>query len=223
MLQLAQVADISTQTPPLPQPSLPAPLPPLRTSSSLDAKDAQTALYGVNAAVASSRGANGAVSDAFHSPKRGLATFTELRQAMSRVYACSKAVTVPQRHREGTQADCYIQRWPRGHDENVSNALQDIGQNRRWRCAGKTVYASTVNVRDKVAAFIVGLAGMSDRWDKDASPALLRCRNGLGRSSDPKVVALRQAVLEKCMALKGPPPNLGLPPTNELRKGVPSH
>ena len=82
----------------------------------------------------------------------------------------------------------------------------------RWRCAGKTVYASTVNVRDKVAGFIVGLAGMSDRWDKDASPALLRCRSGLGRSSDPKVVALRQAVLEKCMAFKGPSPNLGMLP-----------
>ncbi len=74
------------------------------------------------------------------------------------------------------------------------------------------MYASTVNVRDKVAGFIVGLAGMSDRWDKDASPALLRCRSGLGRSSDPKVVALRQAVLEKCMAFKGPSPNLGRSP-----------
>lgn len=76
--------------------------------------------------------------------------------------------------------------------------------------AGKsTGYASTVNVRDKVAGFVVSLAGMSDHWDKDASPALLRCRNGLGRSSDPKVVALRQAVLEKCMAFKGPPPTQG--------------
>ena len=32
---------------------------------------------------------------------------------------------------------------------------------------------------------------------------------GLGRSADPKVVALRQAVLEKCMAFKGPPPTQG--------------
>ena len=48
------------------------------------------------------------------------------------------------------------------------------------------MYASTVNVRDKVAGFIVGLAGMSDRWDKDASPALLRCRSGLGRSQRPQ-------------------------------------
>lgn len=86
------------------------------------------------------------------------------------------------------------------------------------------MYASTVNVRDKVAGFIVGLAGMSDRWDKDASPALLRCRSGLGRSSDPKVVALRQAVLEKCMAFKGPSPNLGapLPPRQHMTALVPA-
>ena len=82
------------------------------------------------------------------------------------------------------------------------------------------MYASTVNVRDKVAGFIVGLAGMSDRWDKEASPALLRCRSGLGRSSDPKVVALRQAVLEKCMAFKGPSPNLGALPAPTARDGA---
>ena len=33
--------------------------------------------------------------------------------------------------------------------------------------------AYTVDVRDKVAGFTVSLAGMSDRWDKDTSPALL--------------------------------------------------
>ena len=59
---MAQVADMSTQTPPLQQLSLPPLLPPLRTTSGPDAKDAQTTLYGVNAAVASSRGANGAAS-----------------------------------------------------------------------------------------------------------------------------------------------------------------
>ncbi len=58
---VAQVADMATQTPPLPQPALPPPLPPLRTGSGPDAKDAQTTLYGVNAAVASSRGANGVI------------------------------------------------------------------------------------------------------------------------------------------------------------------
>ena len=72
-------------------------------------------------------------------------------------------------------------------------------------------YVSQVNVRDKVAGFIVQLATMSDRWDRDASPALVRCRNGLGRSADPKVVAMRQAVLEKCMAYKGPSPTQGQP------------
>lgn len=78
-------------------------------------------------------------------------------------------------------------------------------------CAGKPGgHASTTNVRDKLAGFIVALAGMSDCWDRDASPALVRCRNGLGRSADPKVVALRQAVLEKCMAFKGPPPTQGI-------------
>lgn len=74
-------------------------------------------------------------------------------------------------------------------------------------------YVSQVNVRDKVAGFIVQLAAMSDRWDRDASPALVRCRNGLGRSADPKVVAMRQAVLEKCMAYKGPSPTQGQPRT----------
>ncbi len=57
---------MATQTPPLPQPPLPPPLPPLRTSSGPDAKDAQTTLYGVNAAVASSRGANGVLSNALY-------------------------------------------------------------------------------------------------------------------------------------------------------------
>jgi hypothetical protein len=36
-----------------------------------------------------------------------------------------------------------------------------------------------------------------------------RFRQGLGRSTDPKVVALRQAVLDKCVAIKGPSPGQG--------------
>ncbi len=50
-----QVADMGTQTPPL----APVPLPPMRTGSGPPEKDAQTTLYGVNAAVANSRAANG--------------------------------------------------------------------------------------------------------------------------------------------------------------------
>ena len=74
---------------------------------------------------------------------------------------------------------------------------------------------SQVNVRDKVAGFIVQLASLSDRWDRDASPALIRCRNGLGRSSDPKVVAMRQAVPGEVHGLQGPLPHPGsaAPPT----------
>ena len=74
-------------------------------------------------------------------------------------------------------------------------------------------------MRDKLAGFIVSLASASDRWDRDASPALVRCRNGLGRSSDPKVVALRQAVLDKCMAFRGPPPTQGMAALLHLMPG----
>ncbi len=138
---------------------------------------------------------------------KGDAGFPGLRQALRTVNACAR-VSWPLRDRQkDVKQVAILSGVARRAHHDACNA--DLDQSRRWRCAGKTVYASTVNVRDKVAGFIVSLAGMSDRWDKDASPALLRCRNGLGRSSDPKVVALRQAVLEKCMAFKGPPPNLG--------------
>ena len=55
----------------------------------------------------------------------------------------------------------------------------------------------------------------ADAWDGvsggQASIALDkdRFRQGLGRSTDPKVVALRQAVLEKCVAVRGPSPSQG--------------
>ncbi|CAK0763405.1 hypothetical protein CVIRNUC_003054 [Coccomyxa viridis] len=130
LARLRQVADMATQTLPLPQLQLPPAGQPQRPGSGPDGRDANTMLYGVNAAMASGRAANGMAGG----------------------------------------------------------------------------YVSQVNVRDKVAGFIVQLAAMSDRWDRDASPALVRCRNGLGRSADPKVVAMRQAVLEKCMAYKGPSP-----------------
>ena len=59
------------------------------------------------------------------------------------------------------------------------------------------------------------LHAQADAWDGigggQASAALDkdRFRQGLGRSTDPKVEALRQAVLEKCVAVRGPSPNQG--------------
>ncbi len=73
-------------------------------------------------------------------------------------------------------------------------------------------YATTVNVRDRLATFIVGLASVADRWEMHPSADKDRFRQGLGRSTDPKVVALRQAVLDKCVAIKGPSPGQGAPP-----------
>ncbi|BDA42591.1 probable Myb-related protein B at N-terminal half [Coccomyxa sp. Obi] len=67
-------------------------------------------------------------------------------------------------------------------------------------------FAATVNVRDRLAGFIVSLASMADRWEMRPSADKDRFRQGLGRSTDSKVVALRQAVLEKCVAVKGPSP-----------------
>lgn len=71
-------------------------------------------------------------------------------------------------------------------------------------------YATTVNVRDRLAGFIVGLASVADRWEMHPSAEKDRFRQGLGRSTDPKVVALRQAVLDKCVAIKGPSPGQGV-------------
>ncbi len=70
-------------------------------------------------------------------------------------------------------------------------------------------FATTVNVRDRLAGFIVSLASMADRWEMRPSADKDRFRQGLGRSTDSKVVALRQAVLEKCVAVKGPSPGQG--------------
>ena len=79
---------MSTQTPPLQQLSLPPLLPPLRTTSGSDAKDAQTTLYGVNAAVASSRGANGAGSSVSYEPGGDIPGFTGLHPLQcTRMYA----------------------------------------------------------------------------------------------------------------------------------------
>ena len=72
-------------------------------------------------------------------------------------------------------------------------------------------FATTVNVRDRLAGFIVSLATVADRWEMRPSADKDRFRQGLGRSTDSKVVALRQAVLEKCVAVKGPSPGQGAP------------
>ena len=55
-----QVADMATQTLPLPQLQLPPAGQLQRPSSGPDGRDANTMLYGVNAAMASGRAANGA-------------------------------------------------------------------------------------------------------------------------------------------------------------------
>ena len=78
---------MATQTPPLPQPALPPPLPPMRTSSGPDVKDAQTTLYGVNAAVASSRGANGGLFNTSYQPN-AVSDLLGLRRALCAVSAC---------------------------------------------------------------------------------------------------------------------------------------
>ena len=85
-------------------------------------------------------------------------------------------------------------------------------------------FATTVNVRDRLAGFIVSLASVADRWEMRPSADKDRFRQGLGRSTDSKVVALRQAVLEKCVAVKGPSPGQGvLPPTVKARPFAKQH
>jgi hypothetical protein len=73
-------------------------------------------------------------------------------------------------------------------------------------------------MRDRLAGFIVTAAGQAEAWEAPGSSSAAgaasahdkdRFRQGLGRSTDPKVVALRQAVLEKCVAVRGPSPSQG--------------
>ena len=65
---LAQVADMATQTLPLPQLQLPPAGQLQRPGSGPDGRDANTTLYGVNAAMASGRAANGGYLQAAKHP-----------------------------------------------------------------------------------------------------------------------------------------------------------
>ena len=79
-------------------------------------------------------------------------------------------------------------------------------------CRGMAPSAlNRIHPRLASCSFVVQLAGDIERWDPAAAPIAERdrFRYSLERSTDSKVVALRQAVLEKCVAVRGPSPGQG--------------